>query len=151
MYIQAEPPFAITKDPDGAQHAVRDSIQVTITGDLGEAKVNHRRGSKPEAGAESRWLHIHLKTRRVHIFVAGTHVVVTGKDYLPTFDLKTSDDLLNEAIKLMKADKNERGAYVVDTPNNRQVLARLFDQVRETESNRLLAWARHALARLTEK
>ena len=36
MFIQAEPPLAITKDLDGAQHAVRDAIQVTVTADLGK-------------------------------------------------------------------------------------------------------------------
>ena len=149
MQIETCAPFRISKDPDGAQHAVKDAIQITVTADLGDVVLNHRVGTKPDAGPDSRWLHAHLQDHGVHVFVSGTHVVVTAKDYLPTFnDLQTPQELMDEALLYMRPEMDGAGRHVVDTENNRRVLLRLFDLVRDQEQNRVMAWIKHAIANI---
>ncbi len=150
MFIQPDKPFQITRGADGSQHAVKESIQVTVTPDCGETKVHHRNGTKPATGESSRWLHVNLKDKGLHVFISGTHVVITERDYLPTFDMPTPDRLLEEALKRMKADKDEKGRYVVDTISNRKVLRDLFEMVRDGEKNRLLQSVKNVIARLCE-
>jgi len=149
MFIQTEAPFQITPEQD-CTHAIKDSIQITVTNDVGENTVNHRVGQKPSTGEAERWLHVDLKDKGLHVFVSGTHVVVTAKDRLPTFDLQTPETLMKAAMQAMKADKDDKGRYVVDTAFNRAILTQLFGRVTVAEKNRLFAWVRHAIARLAE-
>lgn len=147
MHIEAEPPYRTTHQ-NGASFAVKDHLQLTVTDDVGDHTVNHRFASKPP-GKSERWLHAHLKEKGVHVFIKGTHVIVTATDRWPTFDLLGSEDLMELALDAMKIEKNERGAYVHDTPNNRRVLLELFERVAITERNRITAWAKTALAQLS--
>jgi hypothetical protein len=151
MFIEPHAPFRITRDADGAWSAVKNAIQLTVTADVGECSVKHRVGQKPHTKEDSRWLHASLRpTGEVHIFISGTHVLVTGKDCLPTFDLASTEELLGRAAAALKPEKDERGRYVVDTEANRQILRELVGHVTRTEQNRLLAWVRHAASRLAD-
>ena len=149
MFIEQDPPYEITRDSDG-QHASREHIQVSVTPDLGEAKINHRVGQKANTGESTRWLHVDLKDKGVHLYISGSHVVLTAKAYLPTFDLPTPERLQSLALALMKPAKDERGRYIIDTPENRKVLDDLFHEVRTSERNRLFSWIRMAIAKLAE-
>lgn len=146
MKIGEAPPFDLQPDPDGTQHAIKDHIQISILPDAGPAKVNHRKGERPSEGKATRWLHVALEDHGLHIFVHGTHVVVTAKDYSPTFARNDGPSLLAEAFKHLKAEKDERGCYVVDTPGNRRILAKLIDLAGEAEGNRLQTQLRHAMS-----
>ena len=150
MYIESEPPFRITRGEDDSWLAIRDDIQLTVTADVGECKVDHRVGQQPQTRRDSRWLHVHVSKPKgpIHLFVSGTHVVMAGRDFLPTFDLSTPEDLLARAAKALRPEKDERGAYVVDTEKNRQVLKSLVDHAHQMERRRLSAWVRTAVARL---
>lgn len=150
MQIETLAPFRISKDADGSQHAVKDNIQITTLPDLGEVKINHRRGVKPATQESSRWLHINLVDKGLHIYIHGTHVVVSERDYLPTFDLLDSNTLMNRALKYLQIEKNERGAYIIDTPSNRELLKSLFDTIQDQEKNNLIANIRHAIAKVLE-
>lgn len=148
MQFQSSPPFAISEDTDGARHAVRNGLAITVTADL-PGRIAHRVAQQPEAGNSARWLEIALENG-VNIYVDGQHVIVTGENHRPTFDLLTDEGWLEKALKYMRAEKDERGRYVVDTENNRRVLQQLFERVELAQKNRLLAWMRHALARICE-
>lgn len=145
MFIETDAPFQITPEQD-ATLASQDQIQVSVAHDVGAFKINHRVGSKPHGGQQSRWLHVNLSARGLHIFVRGTHVVVTARDRLPTFDLVTPEQWLDKAMSALRADKDEAGRYVVDTPGNRAVLKELFERVQDAEKNRLLAWIKYLIA-----
>ena len=148
MQFQASPPFELSKDADGAQHAVRAGLAITVTADL-PATINHRVAQQPQTGNSARWLQIELDNG-THIYVDGQHVIVTGEDYRPTFDLLTDDQWLDRAFKHLRAEKDEKGRYVVDTESNRRVLKQLFERVELAQKNRLLAWVRHAMARFCD-
>ena len=154
MQIEAQQPFELSKDADGSQHAVKDNIQVTVTADI-DAKINHKVGHKPDTGETSRWLHIDAgdkveRGRGFHVYINGTHVIITGRSYNPTFDLHTPEALLELAMKRLRIHKNERGAYVIDTKDNRKVLTDLFEMVEVGQKNRLMQWMKHAVARITD-
>lgn len=145
MQIQAIPPFAISKDGEGAQHAIKDSIQITVLPDV-DAKITHRYGANPHKQKESRWLHIDCG--ELHIFINGTHVLVSSKDHLPTFDIETPEELVNQAMKYFKIHKAERGNYVFDCDHNRTVLKSLIEQIQVQERNKLLSWMKHLWSKL---
>lgn len=150
MYIETDAPYRLTKADDGSHHATKENLQLTVTKDCGDVALNHRVGQKPSAGQESRWLHANLKDHGIHLYVSGSHIVLTGVDRLPTFDLPTPESLTTEAMNRMVIEKDERGAYIIDTTTNRDVLKTLFEIVTEAEKNRLLQWAKLAIAKLTE-
>lgn len=151
MQIQETPPFKLTREPSGVQHAVKDNIQITILPDAGEVLVTHRKGVKPFTSETSRWLHVFLKDSGHRIFINGTHVVVTRKDMLPTFDLRADGEIVESILRHVKIHKNERGAYVLDTKGNREVLLSHIIEVKERERNSYLSWARHLLFKLADK
>lgn len=85
MLIEPCEPFRIHPEPDGT-HCIRDDIAITVTPDVGEVAVKHRVGVNPTKRSQSRWLMIELQGHGLKIFVNGSHVLVTAKDYKPTFD-----------------------------------------------------------------
>ncbi len=150
MEISPAPPFEVSQEPDGTQHAVRDNIQVTILPDVGECKVSHRVGQKIEAGKSTRWLHLDLVERGIHVFIHGTHVVVSEKDLNPNFDLQSKEQLLVDAFKYLRVEKDEKGRYVIDTENNRRVVGRLLDLVTDRERDRIWNWVRYTAGKVMD-
>lgn len=84
--ITAAEPFKIIPEPDGTTHMVRDEVGVTILPDIPH-KAFHRVGQRADMGA-SRWGVIDLPEHGVKIYIHGNHVVITGEELRPEFNVK---------------------------------------------------------------
>lgn len=132
-HIQPQPPFALSTDDEGTQHAIRDDIKISVLSDV-PAKIDHLNANRPFQGKAFRWLVIELENN-IKIYVHGTHVLVSKKDLVPTFkESETLDELLEQAFKTMKVEKID-GRYTAKTEFNKKVLEYILD--RATSNARL--------------
>jgi len=143
MRIQSEPPFELSGGPDGVKHGVKGHIQVSVFPDVGEVVMKHRVGKRPEWGAESRWLYVHLKDKDLRIYVHGTHVVVSERELLPTFTTNAREELMQQAFKHMVLGSDENKRNTVDTPHNRKVIEGILELCEVGLRSRLLAEVHH--------
>lgn len=153
MFIGPSAPFKISHDPDGTKHAIKDNIKFSILPDIGECEISHKYAEQPFSKSFSnatRWLHIALGD--VHLYVHGTHVLVTKrKDIVITFkEDRSPSDILELCMRNMKAHKDEKGRYVVDSERNRDILIQAFDMLSRNERLDAVAKLRYVENKITE-
>ncbi len=152
MFIGAAAPFKISFDPDGTQHAIKDNIKITVLPDIDDCKISHKYAEQPfgKTAKATRWLHIALGD--VHLYVHGTHVLVTKrKDIVITFkEDRSPAEILESCMKNMKAHKDEKGRYVVDSDRNRDILGQAFDMLCRNERLDTVSKLRYVDNKLTE-
>ncbi len=144
MRIEAAAPFELTPAPDGVQHAVKSDIQISVFPDVGEVKMKHRVGQRPQADAESRWLYIHLVDKDIRIYIHGTHVVVAKAELLPTFRTHSKEEATNIAFKSFAEGTDARGRRTWDTENNREVFKKALDLAEMGIRSKILSEVQYA-------
>jgi len=131
MFIGAQPPFELTNEPDGTKHAIKDDIQITVLPDVGDVELKHRVGQQTQGLEQSRWLY--GKLGELRLYVNGTHVIITKKEMIPTFNRPTIQKTIQDIFKHIKPAKNKRGEYVIENEKNVERLAEFLTKLIEYE------------------
>lgn len=118
-------PFLMSNE-DGVQHAVKDDIKVSILPDVENAEMKHKVIVQPLRDSSGVRI-LKILIGDLKIFVNNNHFVITKKELYPKLEACDADWCVENIMKYVSVDKDEKGRYTINNEKNLKTLKNIVE------------------------